>query len=663
MDAAAALDACHASLDGDDLVVRNAAIERRWRFVAGRPRATALRDRDAGREWLRAPSERASLVPAGPLPDGEWRLALATRRGPVNAVSGPAMVATVTATRGDLRLEYRITAWADAPAIALQLVAPAGAAAAGDAMHGATAGTKELRALPDSDVVEALEIDPRGLVLTACELHEATDVHQNLVHERRYLLHPSEAIALAGNLFALDDPATGAGLLFVRSAPLPYARPVACAADLWLRGGTLLIAGNGLDADGGAGYPSTVVAYAGGVPGRIAALQRLQRALRRYDPKRDGLALCNTWGDRSRDGRLSEAFMLEEIRAAVRLGFDAVQIDDGWQRGVTQNSVTKGGVWEGFWKADPGFWQPHPERFPRGLKPVAEAARAAGLRFGLWFAPDSSDDFARWREDADVVLGFHGEHAVDYVKVDGVKMRSKRGERNIAAFYDAVIDGSGGAVVMDQDVTDEVRPGFLAMMHTGPLFVENRYSDWGSWWPHATARNLWQLAHWIDPLRLRMELLNTARNQDRYGDHPLAPARYSPGWLFASVMAANPLGWFEAQGLPPAYLDEVGALARRWRAHRAAIHGGAIIPVGDAPDGASWFGFVSVAADGLSAHAIVLRERSPRAVRAFPVPLARAEAGAVEVLGGTGSAIWAGGELSVAIPEPLGFVWVRLTAR
>jgi alpha-galactosidase len=653
--------ACTVELRGDELIARTRFVERRWRLAGATLRALSLRDLTSGREWCRAPSERSSLAPAAALPDSGWSASFSAREGSATVVGGPATIGELTLRRGDASLTHRITAFAEAPAIALQLVSsalPVDPPSDGRA----AAGAKELGPLPERDVVEALEIAPRHLTLIAAELHEATDVRQNLVFERRWLLHPSEAIAFDGNLLALEDLLTGDGIVFVRQAPLPYARAVRHGHDCWLRGGTLLVAGHGLDASGGDGYPSTVVCYSGGEAGRIAALQRFQRALRRYLPERDGLFLTNTWGDRNRDGRLGEAFVLREIEAAAALGADVVQIDDGWQQGVTQNSVKKGGVWEGFWSAGADFWTPHRERFPRGLGPVVEAARAKGLRSGLWFAPDSSGDFANWRRDAEVILGLHRAHGIDYFKVDAVKMRTKPGERNVLRFYEAVLGESGGRVVIDQDVTDEVRPGYLAVPHAGPLFVENRYTDWGNWWPHATLRNLWQLSRWIDPLRLRMELLNHHRNPDQYAGDPLAPSRYRPSWLFASVMAANPLGWFECSQLPPGYVEDIAPLAWKWREHRSAIHGGAIIPIGDVPDGSAWSGFISVAVGGASAHVIVLRGVDRRGERSFELPLLRADRGHAELLGGEGSADWERGELHVRIPEPLGFAWLRLRA-
>jgi len=57
-------------------------------------------------------------------------------------------------------------------------------------------------------------------------------------------------------------------------------------------------------------------------------------------------------------------------------GFNVLQIDDGWQCG---------------WRCS-GDWRPNPRRFPGGIKPIAEACKAAGFRLGLWIAPFSDED-------------------------------------------------------------------------------------------------------------------------------------------------------------------------------------------------------------------------------------------------------------------------------
>jgi len=337
-----------------------------------------------------------------------------------------------------------------------------------------------------------------------------------------------------------------------------------------------------------------------------------------------------------------------------------MQIDDGWQRGTTANSVhrDRGGVWQGFWNADANFWQPHPERLPNGLEPIVERVRAAGMRLGLWFAPDSWDCFRNWRRDADRIVELHRTLGVCFIKIDGVRAETSEGAANLRRFFDAVISETRGEVMFDLDVTAQIRPGYFGAMDVGPLFVENRYTDWHNYWPHQTLRNLWSLARWVDPRRLRMEFLNHARNHDLYEGDPLGPIHYRPAALFASVMFSNPLGWFEASNLPASYFEEVAPLVGTWRAHREALFAGAILPVGSAPDGHAWTGFVSFGRGRPDGYALVFRELSPVAEAQIPVR-GLGENLHWEMLGGAGRVDSVRGALRVAIPDTLGFVFAR----
>jgi alpha-galactosidase len=53
------------------------------------------------------------------------------------------------------------------------------------------------------------------------------------------------------------------------------------------------------------------------------------------------------------------------IRESAELGLEMFHIDAGWFRGV-------------------GDWYPHPQKFPHGLAPIADAAHQRGLKFGIW---------------------------------------------------------------------------------------------------------------------------------------------------------------------------------------------------------------------------------------------------------------------------------------
>ena len=58
----------------------------------------------------------------------------------------------------------------------------------------------------------------------------------------------------------------------------------------------------------------------------------------------------------------------------AKLPIDTYWIDAGWSTGGFPDGM--------------GTWDPDPDRFPAGLKPVGDVAHEAGLRFLLWFEPE-----------------------------------------------------------------------------------------------------------------------------------------------------------------------------------------------------------------------------------------------------------------------------------
>lgn len=649
-------DSCFATLDGQILVIGNTLIERRWEVADCRLFATSFLNRQTGREWCAGRAKIGSFIPPSAPVGSSAVPSLESHYGVHGPTEPPSLRAVLRI--GSTAWEFRL--FPAGRGVTVRLLEGLGSITATASSDSAVNNTGiEVDAptaaaqVPVADTLDALVINPVHHTFTQVVLKDQTDVHDNLVFETSYLLMTAEiVIDLSGNLFILEDRFSGEGLLFLKHAPLPHARPIKSAVDVRLRSEQLTFMGHGT------GYSSTLLAYSGGRAGRTAAVHDLQRQYRPYQKGRDGLLLSNTWGDRNRDGRLSEAFILQEIEAASKLGVDVVQIDDGWQRGVTANSIEKGGVWESFWESNPDFWQPHLTRFPNGLSPVLSAAKSRGMKFGLWFGPDSGDDFAHWQKDADTLLDFYRRDGVTHIKVDGIKARTATGEANLRKFFEAVLAGSSGQVTFDLDVTAEVRPGYFGAMNVGPLFVENRYTDWHRYWPHNTLRNLWQLAQYVDPARLRMEFLNHTRNPDKYPNDPLAPARYPADYLFASVMFASPLGWFEVSNLPADYVAKVAPLVATWKQHRDAIHHNHTLPIGAAPDGTQWTGFLNLDPAGRSGYALIFRELNDSPTWSLDVPPTISQ---VTVLAGAGTATLAAGRLNVELPQPLCYLWVRLS--
>ena len=661
----ASLDTVKLSWQDGEVCVDNGLISRRWKLVDGLPVPVSLAA--YGREWL-ASDGMPGIVPPGGIPKQPLKIEWREESGAADPVEAPSKRGTLSVIGNDGRgYRWHLQIFAGCPAITCRVERVGeGEAEAWDAkdLSGDASGMERQHipgaGEPDRDLMERLPLAARHVQLAVADLFDRTDDCDNLASERQWRLGPKQTIQASTCLVSVEDPLEGAGLILLKHAPLPDERPVKNPVDVIGQNRLVRLLGHGAGKEG-QGYAWSVIAWKGDRWARTAALHRLQERFRPYQAGRDGLLLSNTWGDRNRDGRINESFVFSEIEAGAALGVDVCQVDLGWQKGLTTlstNAKANEGVWNGFWAADPEFWKPNMERFPHGLDGVAAAAKAKGMGLGLWFAPDSSNDFGNWEKDAAALLDLHRQHGIRFIKVDGVKATTKAGELNLQRFFARVRQETQGALSIDLDVTAEVRPGYFGAMQVGPLFVENRYSDWGHWWPHATLRNLWQLAWYVPPQRLRTEFLNPRRSQDKYEGDPLAPACYPAEYPFATTLVANPLAWMEVSSLPQEVAKPIAALGAVWRKHRDELHAGTILPIGDCPSGAAWTGFCSVGET--AAQVLVFRERTREAAHDFELPLPAGQ-WRVEPLAGSGEAVWRGDRLHVSIPEPLHWLWVRLT--
>ncbi|MFN5578632.1 MAG: alpha-galactosidase [Akkermansiaceae bacterium] len=651
---------CYAEWSETEIIVGNALVERKWTVRDGLLTASSLRDKTSDTEWLRQPGRQPAPYPGGEPANEKRKLAFTTEKRKLSPVEEECLLVKLVASGANDTFTYQFQIFPKSAGVNLRF-------SGGEAPVSPTVENKETQkpdgieqanmAKPDPkkpiQALEDLMLAPQHLRYTQVELKDQTDHHDELVFEREWL-PLNDNFEVACNMFHVENPMNGNGLIFLKVGPLPHARPVKSPWDI-------RVAGEGRRLTFvGSGYPWTVVPYQEGRAGRIAAMQNFQRCLRQYQPQRDGMFLSNTWGDRNRDSRISEDFLLKEVEVGSRLGVDVVQVDDGWQKGKTGNSAFGKGAWGNFRSADPEFWKPHPERFPNGLKPLVDAAKQKGMKFGLWFGPDAENDMANWEKDADMLLSAFDKEGVEYVKIDAVEMTSPAAEVNLDKFYNKVLEKTQGRVVFDADATAGLRPGYFGSIHVGPIFLENRYTDWKRYWPHHTLRNLWTLGEYVDPVRLRIEFLNQTRHADKYKDDPLAPANYPPDTLFASVMFASPLGWFEVSNLPDKYFKSIPNLVAAWKKEREAIFSGSIIPIGQVPDGYAWTGFSSVSQDRKSARLVIFRELNQSETWSTEIPLLTAKDAKVTILGGKGSATYENGTLKATIPDILQYVFLKV---
>jgi hypothetical protein len=101
------------------------------------------------------------------------------------------------------------------------------------------------------------------------------------------------------------------------------------------------------------------------------------------------------------------------------------------------------------------------------------------------------------------------------------------------------------------------------------------------------------LSRYVPSQNLQIEFLNKWRNAEKYANDPFAPGNYSFDYLFAITMAAQPLAWFEATGLP-AEAFQASAVIKKYKQLQNEIHQGIILPIGEEPDGKCWTGFQSM---------------------------------------------------------------------
>lgn len=118
--------------------------------------------------------------------------------------------------------------------------------------------------------------------------------------------------------------------------------------------------------------------------------------------------------------------------------------------------------------------------------------------------------------------------------------------------------------MLNLDVTAGRRGGYFSYSKYGNIFLENRYTDWQNYYPYWTLRNIWTISKYVPAERLQIEFLNNDRNTEKYGDDPFAPAKYDIRYLFATTMAAQPLGMDGGYGA-------VGRKHRKARAARARL--------------------------------------------------------------------------------------------
>lgn len=511
-------------------------------------------------------------------------------------------------------------------------------------------------------VMDHLAIPSNHWGIQLVRFKDQTDDYNSLVQSASYMPFWRK-LRLEGNLILAEnnlDP--NQGLAWLKESPLGAMQPNYRGYDFNINSGDWEVVGRELPRqrtfENWTNLYSTLLSLEN-EGGKQKAIFNLKKALTfntRYSRPDGDMIMMNTWGDRGQDGKINEKFILEELDVASKLGITHFQIDDGWQKGLTKNSIAvEGQLWEKWSKED---WEVRKDRFPKGLSPIVNKAKALGIELGLWYHPSDYNEYESWKMDADILVNIYKEYGIKYIKIDGMEIPSIKAERNLDLLYQDVQDRTNGEIFFNLDVTAGQRGGYFTLTKYGNIFLENRYTDWGNYYPHWTLRNLWTLSQYVPAQSLQIEFLNKWRSSESYDENdPLAPQKMPFDYCFAITTMAQPLAWMESTGLP----EEAMSIAPKIRAYKevmAEIHNGVIVPIGNEPNGNNWTGFQSVL-NNKEGFLLIIREGND--AEEFEFDLTNSTDGGISlkaILGNSNdrTATIRNQKLKFTLPEPFSYV-------
>ena len=501
----------------------------------------------------------------------------------------------------------------------------------------------------------------RHVTTKTVSFREATDHHTNPVKTIPELPYRKPQY-YKGNVMLATDNANGNTQLIIKLSPVEHAQSAYYGFDFSTTFDGVKIHSPGIeklhDADADTtwqeAYALYSVLFANNENDALHYYKNYELSVFKYNPATDNTLTMNTWGDRNKDSRVNEGFILKELDAAKRLGVTHYQIDDGWQQGLSQNSSQKAGILWDDWADD--AWKVNAQRFPGGLKSVVTKAATLNIKMGLWFNPSKKNNYRLWQRDKNILTQLHRDHNISWIKIDGVEIGNKLAERRVADLLQQSSEATANQLQFNMDVTAGKRGGFFFLNRVGNIFLENRYTDWGNYYPHLTLRNVWLLSKYMPLQRIQIEWLNKWRNQKAYPKNDvLSPLHVPFDYQFAITMMGQPLAWMEATGLPEEAFA-VTPLITTWQKHRSEMQSGVIHPVGQMPDGYSFPGFVSYTKDKI--YILLFRENTERASNTYTLPLGKITNKPFVLLAGNGNAgLNKTGAIDAGFNAPFSFIF------
>ncbi|WP_158602591.1 alpha-galactosidase [Proteiniphilum sp. X52] len=607
---------CIVELKNDVLTVENSKIERIFTFNNGHLITTSITNKESGFQW-----NTTDDAPDMSLPGITGKPVLESFRTYLveQTLSKEAHVEVEITYKADqLFVKRIIRLYPDCPAIGFDFYFKGNAGKAKwhdqSFIHESLSDVRFVaskKARPRIPVMEKLSLPGKHWTYRVVDLYEMTDHLNDLITVHDYQAYNERLYR--GNIFFARNRENDEGLFLLKEAPSPNAQLKYLSGDYLASFGEIRMIGFGIDsldidpAVWTPGYSAVTGVFSRDEYSSLKSLRTYQDKLRKRVERRDDMVMMNTWGDRGRDGRINEKYIMEELELCSRLGISHFQIDDGWQTGKSPASI-QGGSFDNIWEKN-DYWIPDKTNFPSGFTPIMEKGKEHGIEICLWFNPSYTDNYANWEKDAQVLIGLNKEYGIRTFKIDGLRIHDKLSELRVDSLLKKVQKELNDDAVINLDVTADKRFGYLYKSEHGNIFLENRYSDFGSYYPYWSLRNLWKLSKYVPAQNLQIEFLNKWRNQDIYKNDTFAPELYDFDYLFAITMMSQPLAWMEAHNLPEEAFS-IGETIEKYRIFQNDIHNGLILPVGEEPTGRSWTGFQSIQEN--SGYFLIFRESNDR---------------------------------------------------
>ena len=341
----------YAFLKGDTLRMGNNYMERTMLWNNGTPVTISLTDKLCGK-----------VIPAqGKEPDFSIVKGIPTAATftvneiLTNGIHASYLQATVACTIGSLSIERRYRIYADCPAIACDTYLKGQVELYQNKDDNrSNADRKNIEHTVDmttgvkTPTIDRLQLSGNHWRARTVEFFDYTDWNDNLVTERTWL--PYRRNTYRGNLLFAHDVATRQGFFFLKEAPCSSTQLHYNGSDFVADFSDFMVVGLGIASDDVKPdswtrvYGCVTGVYTGDEQEALTALRLYQKQLRHHTAAQDEMIMLNTWGDRSQDAKIDEAFCLAELDRAARLGVTLFQLDDGWQSGKSPNSKTAGGL-------------------------------------------------------------------------------------------------------------------------------------------------------------------------------------------------------------------------------------------------------------------------------------------------------------------------------